>query len=787
MTVLSLPVRAFVAPLEPSGSIDARLAALAEDDPLAQGARLHARIQKRALQEDPGHRSEVPVRTLLERPGFSCLVRGRVDLLLAGDPPLVEEIKTGLRPAALRQAVEADPEHPFALQARMYAWMLWRESGLAPACRLRIASLLDETEAFLELPFDPEPFSAWVAARLEELHQAHLQALARAAERKALAAALGFPFPDPRPGQTELAARVDAALAAGRRLLLQAPTGLGKTAAILHPALRRALDQDQQVFYCTPRNSQHQVAEDCLRRMCAQGHPVRSVTIRAKEKVCPQPEVDCRPEVCPRANLYYDRLKTCGAREALAGLGCADAAAVAAEADRHTLCPFELALDAARRADVVIGDYNYVFSPGATLNRFFGDPESAARQIVLVDEAHNLPGRAAEWFSPALDVAWLEELRKRKQAPPDPALRRRFSAQARRCLACLTALDGPHRVLELDPLPFYGEERRLGQLLAWAGGHGRELGPGHPLTELYYAWAGFCAVLRDLGEAHTVTWVPPGRLQITCADASAHLAGRMEELAGAVLFSATLKPFEYHRRLLGLAEPAADAAEVLSPFPPGHRKVLVVPQISTLYRTRAREAPRIAHFLQRVLPSRLGNYLVFFPSFELLEQTRAHLDLPEFELLVQPRRASAAQVADLLDALRGRQGVVVLAVQGGSLAEGIDLPGEGLIGCVVVGPALPPFDLEREQVRRYFERKYGCGEAYAYLYPAAARAFQAAGRVIRTPRDRGLLVFLDRRFLGPEFAACFPAGWFRESPAELVSSAILADVQAFWAGAAPED
>jgi DNA excision repair protein ERCC-2 len=777
---LSLPVRAFVAPLEPSGSIDVRSAVLLEEDPLSLGARLHVRIQKRLLQEDPGHRSEVPVKALLTRPGFSCQVRGRVDLLLAGDPPRVEEIKTGLRPAALLQAVAGDPGHPFALQARMYAWMLWRDTGTAPACRLRIVSLLDETETLLDLPFDPGAFGAWVATRLEEHHQACLQARARAAERKALAAALTFPFPDPRPGQTELATRVEEALGAGRRLLLQAPTGLGKTAAILHPALRRALDQDLQVFYCTPRNSQHEVAEDCVRRIRAQGHPVRSVTIRAKEKVCPQVEVDCRPEACPRANLYYDRLKTCGARERLAELGCADAAAVAREADRSLLCPFELALDAARQADVVIGDYNYVFSPGATLARFFGAPEDSARRTVLVDEAHNLPARAAEWFSPALDADGLEALRRRRQAPPNPGLRRRFTAQLRRCLELVRAQDGPHRVVALDPLPFYGEERRLGGILAWAAGHGHELGPGHPLTELHHAWSDFCAVLRMLGEEHTVTWIPPGRLQITCADASAHLAQRLAALDGAVLFSATLKPFPYHQRLLGLAEPACAAAEVPSPFPPGHRKVLVVPQVSTRYRSRAREAPRIAQFLERVLPQRLGNYLVFFPSFELLDQTREHLRLPGFQLRVQPRRAAPAQIEAILAELRQNRGVVVLAVQGGSLAEGIDCPGEALIGCVVVGPGLPPFDLEREQVRRYFDRKYGCGEAYAYIYPAAARAFQAAGRVIRTPEDRGLLVFLDRRFLGDDYACCFPAGWFRDSPRELVSSAILADVRAFW-------
>ena len=386
------------------------------------------------------------------------------------------------------------------------------------------------------------------------------------------------------------------------------------------------------------------MAEDCVRHLRAQGHPVRSVTIRAKERVCPQPEVICRPDVCPRANLYYDRLRESGALAHLADLGCASSAEVLQEADRHLLCPFELSLDAAPQADVVIGDYNYAFSPNATLSRLFGTPEDSGRRIVLVDEAHNLPARAAEWFSPALELDWLEQLGKRRQSPPRPGLRRRCTAQIRRCLDLLRSQDGGHRVVRPDPQPFFGEEQRIGQLLAWAAGKGIELGPKHPLTELYHAWAGFCAVLRELGDQHGVSWIPPGRLQITCADASAHLRQRMAGLYGAVLFSGTLKPFLYHQRLCGLDDPGSATAEVPSP-PPGNRKVLVVPQLSTLYRTRDREVPRIAHFLERVLPLRHGNYFVFFPSFEMLERTAPHLHLPGFQVLAQPRRASALQLA----------------------------------------------------------------------------------------------------------------------------------------------
>ena len=778
--MIGLSVRDFVAPLEPSGSIDFRRSLTAEEDPMAQGSRLHARVQKRLGREDALVQAEVAVSAALACEGFELLVRGRIDVLVASDPPVVEEIKTSFRPAAILRELARDPEHPFALQARMYAWMRWREGGAPPRCRIRVISLLDEAEELAELPFDAEAFTGWVEDRVRAHRDAWVAAQARREERHLLASRLAFPFPQPRPGQAELSAQVAATLAAGRAMLLQAPTGLGKTAAVLYPALARALEADQRVFYCTPRNSQHEVAEDCVRRIRDQGHPVRSVTIKAKERVCPMPEVDCRPEVCPRADLYFDRLKATGAVAELMAGGCADGPAVQDLADRHLLCPYELSLDAARQADVIIGDYNYAFSPSSTLVRFFGTPEEAARNLVLVDEAHNLPSRAADWFSPSLDLAVLEELRKRRAPPRDRALRTRFLAQVKRCAALLQALDGPHRVVALEPQPFLGEEFRIARLVAETAARGVELPVSHPLVALQRAWSEFCAVLRLLGPEHIVTWAPPGRLQITCADASAHLAERMAGLASAVLFSATLKPFEYHRRLAGLANLETAEMEVPSPFPAANRRILVVPQISTLYRTRDREAPRIAQFLQRVLPLRHGNYLVFFPSFELLEKTLPHLDLPGFQVVAQPRRAGAARIDDLVRALRSERGLVVLAVQGGSLAEGIDLPGEALIGCVVAGPPLPPFDLERERVRAYFQERYGCGRAYAYTYPAAARAVQAAGRVIRSATDRGLLVFLDGRFLEEDFAACFPEGWFSTSPRELVSGSILADVASFW-------
>jgi len=772
-------VRDFVQPLVPRGSLEAGGSYSLDEDAAAQGTRLHGRIQKRLACEHPQLEAERSLAWTYEAEGFACLVRGRADVFIPGREPIVEEIKTTLRLQALLRALAADPEHPFLQQVRMYAFMLAADGERVPQCRLRVASLLDETEAVLEVALDLEAFGAWVEAQGRGLHRQHQRALARRAERRRIGEDLAFPFPAPRSGQERLQAQVEASLAAGSRLLVQAPTGLGKTAAVLFPALRKALTEDLRVFYLTPRNSQHGVAEAFVRRLLEAGHPVRAVTLRAKEKVCPQPVLHCHPDACPRALGHYDRLAGSAALDHLEALGCADTETLQRVADAHQLCPFELALDAACGADVIIGDYNYALAPGVGLARFFGDQAAQARNLLCVDEAHNLPERAAAWFSPALDLAELALLG-RGWKGRRVGLKGRFLRQLDRCIGRVAGCAGEHREVEVDAEAFQEEELRLRTLLAQAAAEGQELAPGHPLVQLYRGWTDFCEGLRGRTDAHLLTWVPPGRLQITCVDASAHLAARFAAAAGAVLFSATLKPFPYQARRCGLEDPRCE--EVGSPFPAANRRLLLVPQISTRYRRREREAPRIAAFLERVLPLRPGNYLVFFPSFEFLERTRPLLELPGFQVLAQPRRAGAGELQGLLRRLESERGLVVLAVQGGSLAEGIDLPGEALIGCVVVGPPLPPHDLEQRLARAYFDRRGEDGEAFTSTYPAMAKAIQAAGRVIRGPEDRGLLAFLDDRFLHPDFAACFPVDWFAASPREAVSHGILADVAAFWSG-----
>ena len=247
-------------------------------------------------------------------------------------------------------------------------------------------------------------------------------------------------------------------------------------------------------------------------------------------------------------------------------------------------------------------------------------------------------------------------------------------------------------------------------------------------------------------------------------------------------FSATLKPFNYYVRLSGLDEEKVRTAEFESPFPSERRKLLIIPQISTRYSHREQNYVKIADAIQRIAVLRSGNYFVFLPSFEFLERVSTLFRAPEgFTVMRQVRGMKAAGVEAIIESLRSQNlPTIVFAVQGGSFSEGMDYAGETVIGAFVVGPPLPTYDLEREQMREYYQRKYGAGFDYAYTIPAMAKAVQAAGRVIRSETDAGLIVLMDRRFLETSYSQAMPTDWFESDVSDIVSDSILSEVAGFW-------
>jgi DNA excision repair protein ERCC-2 len=302
--------------------------------------------------------------------------------------------------------------------------------------------------------------------------------------------------------------------------------------------------------------------------------------------------------------------------------------------------------------------------------------------------------------------------------------------------------------------------------------------------EFWRLWSDFCAALQQEGLEQFQTYKRDGKdvtLKITCCDASSELRKQYGQFENVLAFSATLKPFEYYCKLSGFDNETTQVLEAACPFPTENKKVIVIPQVSTKYRDRSANAAKICDAIKRIVELKKANYILFFPSFEYLEQIHARLNAPpDHQILVQRRSMSRLQVTEILDQLKREEGCLLFAVQGGIFAEGVDFAGDMASGAIIIGPGLPAYDLERELLREYYERTYGSGFEYAYTYPAMTKVVQSAGRVVRSETDRGLVVLMDRRFVDDTYALAMPKDWFADSVHELVSNSILKDISAFW-------
>lgn len=790
---LKLSVRDFAVPAPRTGSIDP-LSGFGRAAELGQ--ELHRQIQARRAKESPAYRAEAWTQRRFEAGGFVFEVGGRLDGLFDELVPRVEEIKTTFAVRELARRVREAPDaHPYALQLRTYGYFHYKRTGELPLLNLLLVSTRSGETLDVPLALDVPEYERWLERRLAELVAEAESARKRAARRRKAAAALSFPFERPRPGQRELAAEVAACIQEGRPLLLQAPTGLGKTVGVLEPVLRDALARGQRAVYVTPKNSQHAVAEDAVSRLhdgLAGAGRLKSLTLTAKGKLCMKDEPLCDPAYCEFARGHYEKVAASGVVAALARKRRLTARVFKKAARDHQVCPYELQFDVAQDADVVIGDYNYVFSPRAALSGLAARGlDQDGKPALIVDEAHNLPARAMDYYSPELSTAELE--RWREPLSSLPAVQRlQALALLDDCVAAVAACgEGAAEPREIPPPAeaFLSLDERLRAFLAAYLSGDAPVGPRDPVVRLCGYWAEFAEALerlRDGAEGFFTTWRPsPPAVRITCCDPAPLLAARYEDFAHVVGFSATLKPFQFYGRLSGLPAETLRTVEFSSPFPSGNRKLLLIPQLSSRWSRRAESAPRVAEAVARIAALRRGNYFAFFPSFEFMERALARFTPPPgFDVLRQERRMSRDAVEDVLARLAAPgSAAIVFAVQGGVFAEGVDYPGEMAVGAFVVGPPLPTFDFERELMRGYYEKRYGGGFDFAYVYPAMAKAVQAAGRVIRSETDRGLIVLMDDRFAAPAFAKCMPKDWFQDDPRELVSAGILADVERFWSAA----
>ncbi len=739
----------------------------ADTDRMAAGRDLHVLVQSERAEEDATYRAEVRVRHLMGVGEWTVELSGRVDGLVAdSEHTVVEEIKSTLLDASrLLPTVSTDwPE--YVAQLEVYLWMLGEARFPDPVGRLVFVSLTDGSRHVLVVPLDGPAVGATVRGRVAELCAARDRRIVWMTERRSRG--VPWTFGSWRRGQREVAEAVRWALDEGRPVLVEAPTGAGKTAAVLHGALGHGFATDRQVFWATARTTQQDPICRALDRLVDADLPVRGVQITAKEKACLNGVVACRPDTCPYSANYHDKLRATGLAVTLqekAGVHRREGVGYAARAVE--VCPYQLALDVLPARDVAVGDYGYVFDPSVRMRSIFGD-ETAREWVVVVDEVHQLVERARGFLSPRVDAAMARLAVARLEGDsfrygPIVALARAVADRV--CALASTVREAP---IALPRESFADLAKQIGDLAlpyAWAKVESPRFSPGERDFWLVTARAVLRlheALTEGIG-AHRVAvgcGAPGGEfVRLVCLDPAPLLGPFIQSLGGFVGVSATLRPTEFFRDNLGLDEERLELVSAPSPFDPENLRVLVAPRVSTAFRDRVAHAPSTAKLIDELLDAVKGNVIVYFPSFEMLEDLVGRLTTTRPRLIQVSGMTETQRDSWLAKLGGGGPPVLAAAVLGGLFAEGIDPPPGALAAVIVVGPAFPPVGLERDLLRDYYEQRWGKGFRYASLVPGLTRVVQAAGRLVRREEDKGTVVLIDRRFRWREVAELLPPSW----------------------------
>lgn len=775
MTQVHLSVRQLVEFLLQTGSIDSRFAGF---DRAAEGARIHRRLQ---WAEGKGYDAEVYLKQQYTVEGVDYLIDGRADGIFTEDGLVtVDEIKTVTVPL---EDITEDMQPVHWAQGQVYAAIWAHQQGLTEiAVRLTYFQVDEEQIIRFSRHFTAEELDLFVKDLLARYAPWAKRAQSWQEQRTDSLQALRFPFSEYRGGQRAMAAGVYRTLRDGQRLFCQAPTGIGKTMSTLFPALKVMGEGcDGRIFYLTARTTARTAAEDALSRL-RQSQPelrLKSITLTAKDKVCLLEKRECTPDACPYARGYYDRV-----RDALwQALDEDDFTRAKLEelARRHTLCPFEFGLDVSLWCDVIVGDYNYLFDPVVNLKRFF---ESGGDHLFLVDEAHNLPDRARDMHSAGLcksDVFRCSKLLGKGRSKLKTALNRLNRA----------FIDLRHQCEEQPEHTFFSApaltefdrcvSRVTGPMEEWLEEH-REGEAHDTLLDLYFDLRQYLRV-AEWYDDHFVTRVSAGSSEVRvwqlCLDPSAFVDASLAKGRGAVLFSATLSPAGYFKDILGCAD--AKTAALPSPFDPAKLGLFCAADVSTRYKDRQQSLEAIARYLHAMAAGQKGNYIAFFPSYSYLSQVHEVFCrlFPETETLVQESGMDETAREAFLARFAPGAALLGFGVLGGVFGEGVDLVGQRLIGAAIVGVGLPQVGPRQEMLRRYFEQTRGDGFDYAYRFPGFNKVLQAAGRVIRTAGDKGVVLLIDDRFAAAGYRQLFPEHWrncrYLYGPEELAEQ-----LSAFW-------
>ena len=824
MQELHTSVRNLVEFILRGGDIDNRSGRMITDA-MMEGSKIHRKIQ-RSMGED--YQAEVPLALTIEAEEYMLVIEGRADGIAYGEFPnqnsekeaytqdtfldrtgkseemvYIDEIKGVYRNVATMEA----PVYVHKAQAMCYAYIYALQNHLDQiGVQMTYCNLDTEDVKLFQEVFAWDALADWFGNLIAEYRKwADWQIMWRRKRQESIQN-LEFPYPY-REGQRKLVGDVYRTIRRGKNLFLQAPTGVGKTISTIFPAVKAVGEElADRIFYLTAKTITATVAKETFGLLREQGYQAKIIQLTAKEKLClcgntaieqeaadqdnpypdfPQIKLECNPQNCPYAKGHFDRVND-AVFELLQASDLFTREEILAQARKHRVCPFELSLDVATWCDNILCDYNYVFDPNVYLKRFFQD-SSKEKYLFLVDEAHNLVDRSREMYSATLykeDILAVKKIMK----PHNQAIARTLDKCNKAMLDFKRECENYSVCESVGVLTFY--LMRLVSQMEEFFEKPREFPDKKTVLDFYFELRNFVNIY-DLVDENYVIYdeiQEDGRFMIKlfCVDPSKNLQKCIDKSVSTIFFSATLLPINYYKRLLSTKEDNY-AIYAQSTFDETQRLLAFGRDVSTKYTRRGpAEYEKIARYIRAAIRSKKGNYMVFFPSYKMMqdvydvfvrveresdtrngvavsdEQNIAEESLEEsLTIIMQHSNMNEAEREEFLQAFEQEDGgtLVAFCVMGGIFGEGIDLKNDRLIGAVIVGTGLPQISNEREILKQYYDKQGLSGFDYAFRYPGINKVLQAAGRVIRTQEDRGIIVLLDERFLQSDYNALYPREW----------------------------
>ena len=824
MQELHTSVRNLVEFILRGGDIDNRSGRMITDA-MMEGSKIHRKIQ-RSMGED--YQAEVPLALTIEAEEYMLVIEGRADGIAYGEFPnqnsekeaytqdtfldrtgkseemvYIDEIKGVYRNVATMEA----PVYVHKAQAMCYAYIYALQNHLDQiGVQMTYCNLDTEDVKLFQEVFAWDALADWFGNLIAEYRKwADWQIMWRRKRQESIQN-LEFPYPY-REGQRKLVGDVYRTIRRGKNLFLQAPTGVGKTISTIFPAVKAVGEElADRIFYLTAKTITATVAKETFGLLREQGYQAKIIQLTAKEKLClcgntaieqeaadqdnpypdfPQIKLECNPQNCPYAKGHFDRVND-AVFELLQASDLFTREEILAQARKHRVCPFELSLDVATWCDNILCDYNYVFDPNVYLKRFFQD-SSKEKYLFLVDEAHNLVDRSREMYSATLykeDILAVKKIMK----PHNQAIARTLDKCNKAMLDFKRECENYSVCESVGVLTFY--LMRLVSQMEEFFEKPREFPDKKTVLDFYFELRNFVNIYDLVDENYVIydEMQEDGRFMIKLfwVDPSKNLQKCIDKSVSTIFFSATLLPINYYKRLLSTKEDNY-AIYAQSTFDETQRLLAFGRDVSTKYTRRGpAEYEKIARYIRAAIRSKKGNYMVFFPSYKMMqdvydvfvrveresdtrngvavsdEQNIAEESLEEsLTIIMQHSNMNEAEREEFLQAFEQEDGgtLVAFCVMGGIFGEGIDLKNDRLIGAVIVGTGLPQISNEREILKQYYDKQGLSGFDYAFRYPGINKVLQAAGRVIRTQEDRGIIVLLDERFLQSDYNALYPREW----------------------------